>query len=455
MRWFALCSFAVALGACAEPAVEILGECHPASREVELALDPGERLTAVGLIDEHVLVTTVIPVAPDDPDGEWLVDVRARWLDGSFSPVGDPIVLGRWRDVPAAGRTRWQRVGDALVGQVMADPRRSRMQPHDVDLVHVWTMRPPPEATAERAQVDVPVRQRLDGTGELWLSGLLYSGLHEMASPAALVDGRVVHALIGVPNVCTSTDDDAVLLFRESGGGWSGAPVQPGEEGCALPAELRSPAVPWLVALPGGGAGLLFRRDVGRDGHVQWLRLSSDLRPLGTAVRVGGGSPYQTDFGGQPRAFAFDDGHVVMAERPVAHDRCRSFRVFDVDGSDAHDGPWKLPCSDEIENEFGAPLPRRITQFLEIEPIADRGAVVVYTDVRNRDWPGGSEPTVVRAALLTSRGQRGSETLDLSDPGGPAVSSLVLTATDGDRGVALWAAGGVPRARLFTCSLHD
>ena len=277
MRSFALCTILTLLAGCADPPVEIIGECTLTTDEVEIPLDPGERVTAIGIIGEHVLLTTVTSIEPADPEGVPLADIRARWLDASLTLVGDPIDLGLWRDVPAAGRTRWQRVGDALFAQVTADPEYSPTQPHDVDLVHVWTMHPPPDASARVRRVHVPALRQFDGTGELWIGGIAQTGLYETLVPSAAIDDHFVSAVIGSPEVCSGDGTDALFLLRQSDSRWDGMPIHWGEMLCGTPGALHNPALPWLVGVPGGGGpaqGWGYYGGGQDTGQHQWRLLS-------------------------------------------------------------------------------------------------------------------------------------------------------------------------------------
>lgn len=423
-------SIALLLFVGCDDGVDIIGHCEATSDAV-LVLAESERVEypALGVLDDHVLLQWGQDSA-DLPNTQFAV-----WLDASLSESSERFDLG----LGSSYGSVWVRDGDALRGQLWADPE------HDLplvarEMVHLWRLTRPPDATAEFEQVFLDVHDAPDGFAEIGLGSTRSPGLRGVL-PAVMSDRGFTAGVIAIPPSCELLGNyDTLYAFGSAHAEptavtWLDTP-------CIEPAlEHPGTGMPWFVDL-GDEIGVIARIAQGNELHL--IR----IRPDGAVTRprrVGSNSDRDwcsSNSGSLPRGVALPGGKILFAECAQRDDRgreCHRLRIADRDGTDAHDAPWQLPC---IENEA------RTSLSLELVAI-EGGAVVVWGE---RDawegWvelPSGTElQQRVRAAIITPDGDRGSEIVTVTDAGataftGPfALDFLIAAAADGERAVVGW-----------------
>ena len=198
---------------------------------------------------------------------------------------------------------------------------------------------------------------------------------------------------------------------------------------------------PWLFAIDGIEVGLLYRHAAVEDHDVRYVRLGGDGTPRSTSRIVGGGTnaAVSSDRGGfQPRAVRVA-GHVLFTERRGSDSGCYTIRVMDLDGRNAEDAPWQLPCAADGGYADG-PVITWIHQLVSVPG----AAVIVWYERTNVSGGIITDPASYReglfAVMLTEDGKRGSAMMRLTTPdftaAGLDAAGTRVTANDTDVQVA-------------------
>jgi len=394
---------------------DIIGRCEVTGEPVRVVPQhfSGPGPASIGLVGGDVLLSWA-DIGPIDAETgyPWYAVQFARWHDHGLRPFGEDLHLGafQWNF-----RTRWVSDGERLLGQVWSDPEYAGTGPfpRDTEMVGVWTLEP--GGAASRVPVDlsfatpgIPGQWSVD-IGRASGAGML---------PGAWDGMRWLGALTAL--TCGGRFDNyrRLWVFDETGHAevWDRPPSC--REDAGVPPVGSIAEHPWVFELGDGGHGLVFMRDQGQ----LWLsRVEADLSPA-PPRRVAAGTLLHTDAVG-PRAVAVG-GHVLFSQTRGSNEPCFRLRVMDLDGSDAEDAPWQLPCMDDSD-----------VVVPDVELLAMPGAALLVWAERSGPWsrlvyPADRYVERVRAVLLTSEGKRGS---------------AVVTVTDSAAGTLVYGAGvGLP-----------
>lgn len=427
---------------CAQDSVRIVGQCEPLGPPVPIATD-AVGAPSIGAVDGYVLVSWSVP-GPIDPElgyATYFIQL-AQWFDRDWEPASEVIELGSHLDSP---RTRWVAHEGALEGQVWADPELEDPTGfHDVyhNFVRWWRLSPPPGGAVERA----PVSFDIVSDPRFASIGLSKSGYPVGAGmlPVATAAGGTYGALNGIPSECGepfNSFDLRLLVIRPSRDAvpiqWLGALCP--EEGSGRQWAHN----PWLESTHDDGLFALFRIGRGSDGRTHYLELTDEAEPVGPPKRVGGelGSSDSPPF--QPRTALVPQGRVLFTGNLAERETCHRLRVMRDDGGNAHNAPWQLPCMDDD----------RLTWEVELVEIPG-GAVLVWSErsgpLSRLVEPDDDFSEAVHATILTSRGQRGSRVLEVTDDEATTLSPpdrrgkrgigrfYPVAASDGDEVAVVW-----------------
>ncbi len=452
---------ALALSAGCDDGVDIIGEC---TLEDVRRVTEEPALPSVGLLDGRVFVSVAAEVPAEDPTvrrSEW----EGLWLDGDLEPASERLWLGS--GLIGAVRTRWLRHGDALVAHIWSRP--DPPPPWSEDRISLWTVTPPPRATAEALpiRIEVPPPDDDPAIGALSL-GFLHHPDGELVFPAAEAAGTVVGAVAAIPPACNERLASNLRLHAFALNRTDAFPVTWAEQCGDRDLIIEAP---WLFSNADGGLSMLYR--AGSDGPLRLLRLDEDLSIRDGPRRVGGTHVTTTDDGFQPRAVAVPGGKVLFFERISSNNCCHVLRIMNADGTCAEDAPWQLPCM--RDGPFRGCGRDIITGYLELVRVPG-GAVVVWGEHTNPhelwvtadiDYREG-----IYAALLTPEGRRGSAVVEITDEEATFLDPVPRTETlgpypvkprpsvaaEGDSLVVAWPdrradAPGVYVRRL-TCTVH-
>lgn len=384
----------------------------------------GAETYEVGAVGEHVLVSWE-QWGPTD-GGVW----TSRWIDrATLAPVGERIDMGgqsRW------GRPQWIAIDGRLEGYVSADPaRRTSAEAGSHEILHWWSLTPGLDPVVTPLSFDVPA----DITEGAILGSDVTNGGPMSAYPTVLHDGRVWGGLGVVPSSCPAFSNFARLhVFGAHQP--SGVPVRLDNDACELPPpatslETQVMALPWLVPLE-DSVGVLYRGWGPVPPPVHYFRFTPDGQIIGDPVRVGRTGAQNTGMNGgqQVRAVRLDDTILFSEGAPPRADFCTLIRLMNLDGSEARDAPFQLPCVSD---------PRVVNFPVELGQSGDY-AVMVYVE-RSRNPFGTIEALHVTAdvdwwesvkiALLTREGRLASEPLVVTDPDSTALDPIPRTADFG------------------------
>ena len=364
---------------------------------------------SVGLLDDHLWVTYFQEI-----DGKALG--FGRWYDAAtLVPTGEPVHLGT---VDVWELQNWVRDGSALVGQVWSDPSEpAAIAPEDEDqLVHVWRVTPPPGLSADTRSVGLATAGPWDPLWPgVWFRSLglsaLYSAGFQGAVPVAVTSMGPIGALDAVaPCEGTARGRMSIHVF--------GAPLL--ARRLPFPTEAcddGQAGTPWLFSLGDSEVGLLYRHGRVEDHQVRYIRLGPDGTPRSTSRIVGGGANAAVSDvrgGFQPRAVRVGE-RVLFTERRGSDAGCYTIRVVDVDGANAEDAPWQLPCADDGGYADG-PVITWIHQLVSVPG----AAVIVWYERTNVSGGIITDPATYRegvfAVMLTQDGKRGSAVMRLTTP---------------------------------------
>jgi len=431
--WIAAALLAL-LSACSGD-TDIIGRCE-AVTEPQILLSGSNGMEyvwwspSVGLLDDHVWVTYV-----------QLVDARGvafgRWYDAqTLLPASEPVVLGTYTYWELQ---QWVRDGDALVGQVWADPSEPAEITSDDQLVHLWRVTPPPalSATGRRVAIntfdpaDDPTR--VPGPWSAISLGAVYQPGFQGAIPIAVTDSGPVGALLAVAPCSGPLFGRLSVHVFDNDVSATRVPLP------TAVCDFGGVTAPWLFPIDGDEVGLLYRNAASIEDHeVRYVRLGADGTPRTTSRIVGGGANvarFSIAGGYQPRGVRVRE-HVLFTERRGDYDQCYTIRVMGLDGEDAEDAPWQLPCADD---EDGSPMVTWIHQLVSVPG----AAVIVWGERANFDLEG-ADPTILRegvfAVMLTEDGKRGSAVMRLTDPAYTVFGgdTDVQVAADGNNIFATW-----------------
>jgi len=466
----ALLAALLALSACSGDA-DIIGRCEALTEpQLFLSGDNGGLgevwwSPSVGLIGDHVWVTYVQMI-----DGKWLG--LGRWYDTStLVPTSEPVRLGT---VDIWELQNWVRDGDALVGQVWADPAEEAITSDD-GLVHLWRVTPPPMSTAVGNRVALTTYDPADDPFLLpgrWrtidLSVFENAGFQGAIPIVATASGPL--GALGAMAPCPGARFGGISV-HVFGADLTAHRLPFPSELC----EIGGAGVPWLFPLSANEVGLLYRHGGADDHEVRFVRLAADGTPTSMPRVVGGGENVAVagEYAGfQPRGVRVRQ-HILFTERRGATGQCYTVRLTDLDGDDAEDAPWQLPCADDGGSAWG-PVVTWIHQLVAVPG----AAVLVWQERSNVSASGEiiSDPSSyhegVFAVMLTEDGKRGSAVMTLTTPeftaaegnsdGTPifAGDTDVQVAADGNNIFATWidtrvaSAPGPPagyHARSFRC----
>jgi hypothetical protein len=431
-----------------ESPVEIIGHCEPLGEPVRVVA-PEDTVTgltdsqSVGLLDGWALVSwdELIPV------GESVaLQRRSRWVDPFGQPSSDILELGHSQ---LSYRSRWVAHEGALHAQVWADPETDPLEPPEPRVLYRWRLEPPPAAGIERRRIHVAAPETCLDCARLTLGTNV--GV-EGQLPTAIGFDEVWSALISYPATCQydveATGWNRLHVVRGEGA-TEADPVLWGDDPCDLTDRSLAVGAPWLVPLSDGTLGVLLRGQGGGDGKIRYTRLTQEGQVMHPPrIPAGSVAPSGAGGGAQPRGVAVPGEHVLFTERRRG-ERCHAMRRMGEDGSSARDAPWQLPCFDSADRQ-------RISS-VELETVPG-AAVVVWGQRTEIDSPWvtpevGYEEGIF-ASLLTPRGQRGSEVVEVTDPDATAlhpnlhpelfpgpvpVDYVVATAAEGDEVVVTWA----------------
>jgi hypothetical protein len=426
------------LTAC-EPNVDLVGSIEPIG--TPLRLPTNGFLVSVGLVDGWVLVTMsfAAPSSAGWPEGSH--DVVSHWMspDGEWGP---PIPMGRTR-VPLPLVT-WTRLDDGLagVGWLIA-PAEDGDPVSDTRSFEFFSLR---RGATEFGCSTWPVLPVVDDPMQGTVGFL--NPLHESLDPVpplVVADGVVTALAAGIPAECprpwstglnrilSSAFDPTTCSSSEEWSHWTNL--------CEPDVSDAWVGTMTAVELPGGNYGVLYRPTLAVGGELRWWVGRGADSPV--PVRVGRVSPNTMGFAGQPRGASVGDDRVIFTEREMLYDDCQILRVMSLDGLDAHDAPWQLPCSRVGRGEpIGEAQPYRITERAELfrMPTSDAPASVmlIYQDLPNPSLPDAA-PGAGRliATLVTGEGRRGSELLDVA-PAEAVVGNFFRAASTGDEAVVVY-----------------
>lgn len=391
---------------------DIIGHCTAVTEPgLFLSGDNGGGYTwwspSVGLLDDHLWGTYVQVV-----DGKWMG--LGRWYDAAtLAPTSEPVHLGT---VDIWQLQNWVHDGDALVGQVWADPAEpATVVPEDEDqLVHLWRVTPPPASVSEGQRIVVTTAGPWDpfwpGT---WFRAIGLSATYRAgfqgAVPIATTLARPIGALgVVAPCAATAGGEVSVHVFTTD---LTAHRLPFPTTACGV----GSASTPWLFPIDGDEVGLLYRDATVDDHEIRYVRLSSDGIPRSTTRVVGGGANVAvTDdtAGFQPRGVRVG-GHILFTERRGANSECYTIRVMDLNGNDADDAPWQLPCANDGGYGDG-PVVTWIHQLLSVPG----AAVIVWYERTNVSSGVITNPASyhegVFAVMLTEEGKRGSAVMRLT-----------------------------------------
>jgi len=407
VRWKAALSVVpvvtVVVTGCGPSDTRIIGECEVASEAVRaLPADGAEPVPAapsIGLLDGRTFLSWSI-LTP-----ERFTEQYGQWLDASLEEGSERFHIGTSRH---GFRSRWVELDGALVGQVWAFPD-GRMPPTpEQEQVHVWRV-PLPGG-------EMPEHVGMHSAGaQAWL-------------PAVVRGGRVVGALTATWNGCPGPAGPIRMFtfrptFLRLGPTPPAMPVVWGEDPCDQLDPSLEATNAWLFALPEGQLGALIRLGDATDGRLRLIRIADDNSLDAGPTLVGGDHTNATVDGGyQPRAVVVPGDRILFTERRGdGENHCHAVRVMHLDGSDAKDAPWQIPCLRGADT---------FTSAVELEAVPG-GAVLVWnehTDIRGwitEDVEHYEES--IRAVLLTPEGQRGSEIVTVTPPESTVLEDLPRT----------------------------
>ncbi|MBN4049577.1 hypothetical protein JYT86_00805, partial [bacterium AH-315-N03] len=348
---------------------------------------------SVGLLDDMTLVEWV------RTDGDDSIPT-VRWFDERLQPTGDEVPLG----LGAAWASRFVRHQDALVAQVWASPPG---EPWQLEDAAYWFF-PLPPGRAERRPIELDVVREELPFSVLHVGAAGFGVGPEGKLSIAASAGQLLATLGATPAACGR--DGFRQIHLASNDPPVGRPLNPSLCDASVPETGNG----WVFAIGDGTFGLLYRQRPADDVRIRYLRLDAGGRPLGDPVLVGL-DLYETfssiDGGFQPRALVVGN-HVLFTERYGGTNTCHVLRVMNLDGSDARDAPWQLPCRGYALDQFEPE--RRVTPSIELLRIED-GALLVYAEhtyagpvpiTRSYPWT-----EAIHAVLLDGDGRRGSDIL--------------------------------------------
>lgn len=415
------------LAGCSGPdPVRIIGTCEVRGDATRMLWDqPPAALgptPSVGLVGSHALLTWV-----EGLEGPYTV--RGRWYGPDLEPTSDRISLGSGFGY----RSKWTRIGDALHGQVWADPDGYDGMTPEGELVYLWELSP--DGPARASQVPLDISTSLLGYLGLRVGAVPNTPGAQAILPSAAIDEEMVGAAVAIPSHCWHQGGNARLYLVRPDGGQL---VRWTDEVCTDgPGFEMAVFNPWVFDLDSQYIGVLLkvRTESNDPDPVRLLRIPKDGSMPEPPVIVG--RRFTSPEGGnQPRGVRVEGDAVLFTElRPksgasgAGSNRCHAIRIMRTDGSEARDAPWQLPCTRGHVR----------TSMVELFAV-DGGAILVWNErtepeldpdgssyvTRDVDWQEG-----VYAVLLTARGQRGSNVLRLTDSPATALSDVPRTETEG------------------------
>lgn len=404
--------------------VAIYGTVEPAGDVVRLTEEEGWLASvSVGLLDELTLVEWV----QSRVDGE---APTARWFDAELAPVGPPIHLG----LGSPWASQFVLHEDELVAQVWASPPG---QPWELGDAAYWRF-PRPPAEPERLPFALDVVDEEPPFRVLHIGAGGFAVGPEGKLPTAVGAGRLVSAVGATPSACGRDSFRQIHLVPDDR---VGRPLNP---------SLCDEAVPetgggWLFPLPDGTSIGMLYRERSENGRLRYVQIDADGTLLTSPVVVGldlEDTHSTVDSGFQPRAVAIGD-HVVFTERFGTTNTCHVLRLMNLDGSDARDAPFQLPCRSADIRDFRPG--RRVTASIELLRL-DAGTLLIYSE---HTYAGPETITAsypwseaIHAVLLDSDGRRGSDVVTVTDTAATALDPIPRTADDGPFATSFFVGAG-------------
>lgn len=435
-RLIASAALACALQAVAgcESDTDIRGELVP---EEPVPIDVRGTVTAVGLLDDWVLVTSVEQLPPrGEPWGDIVYETFVTWVSPT-NEVGEPMSLGwsRQRDVP-----RWIAWDGALWGSITAAQDTGSAPPLQDRYFRVWGLRP--TGVVCTAEPILPVVTD-DFVGTAGFDNGLGGSF-----PAVLTQEGPAFLLSANPAICgnPATDFSRALVVR--GGCTPLAGWLPNSPTCE-----RGRAATSLTAWPlwnGLEFGVLSHARAGSvepADAVSFQRFSLAGQALGARLSAShriaeGGVRLPTGVAAGQRVLFLDGSDIEP--------RCAFLRRVNWDGTGHGDAPWQMPCVGTRPGPFGTTTHVRDNSSADLVPFADMALLTLVDAPRSAD---DADPARGLVVAMTLRGQRASNVLSVA---ALPVGALVATTDASQAIVAMYATDGWYLRRIrWVGGLHD